>query len=208
MVFASGAAGAPGSLWRNRNKRKAIETELESGNVDLLGMTSFGRFRSSYEDYQRWIDLALRHNPNASFLIGHAWTARGPSLDTETFDKRIRESGERLYQVVTELRENYPNNRIYFINYGVTASAMKARFENGDLEDIEALVGRNKEALFADGVMGHGGPMMHDVSALSWLSILYGADVEDLSFGPHNMSDVQDIAAEVIAYNQKFNRDH
>jgi hypothetical protein len=48
MVFASGAAGAPGSLWRNRDKRKIIESKLESGNVDLLGMTSFGPFRSSY----------------------------------------------------------------------------------------------------------------------------------------------------------------
>jgi hypothetical protein len=150
----------------------------------------------------------LRHNPGASFLIGHAWTARGPSLDTETFDRRIRESGERLYQFVAKLRRSYPNNRIHFINYGVTASAMKARFENGDLEDIEALVGRNREALFADGVMGHGGPMMHDVSALSWLGILYGADVEDLSFGPYSPSDVQGIVGQVIAYDQKFNRDY
>ncbi|MCL7959778.1 MAG: hypothetical protein M8861_06270 [marine benthic group bacterium] len=208
MVFASGARGAPGSLWRDGEKREQIESRLQSGSVELLGMTSFGRIRSSYEDYQQWIDLALKHNPRASFFIGHSWTAGGPRIDTERFDQRIRETGEQLYQVVTRLRQEYAGTAIYFINYGVTASGMKARFEAGELEDIESLVGRDREALCVDGLMGHGGPMLTEVSALSWLSILYGVDVEDLDSGPYSASDVQEIVAEVVAYNRSFDGDY
>ncbi|MEM7011495.1 MAG: hypothetical protein AAF585_08430, partial [Verrucomicrobiota bacterium] len=70
MVFSPGPGGSPGQLWENEQLRGRIENTLAGGDVDLLGMPSSNSLTGSYQDYQRWIELALRHNPETQFFIG------------------------------------------------------------------------------------------------------------------------------------------
>lgn len=203
FVFSGGMSGAPGALWKNPKRKKEIEEALATGKVELLGMTAFGQLSSTLEDYQRWIDLALKHNPNTKFFIGLPWVPGGTKLDTDPYNKAIETIGEGLFKTATELRKAYPKNHIYFINYGKVASELKSRHDADKLPDVTKLFGRGEGALFSDNVLGHGGPMLLELSALVWLNTLYGADIDQLKHSPYK-SDVKEIVGGVAEYNQKF----
>jgi len=203
LVFAPGKRGLPADLWKSPRHKQQIEDALATGKVDLLGMAGFAGRNSSFDAYRRWIDLALQHNPNTRFFIGACWTPGGPRLQTGRFNKVIETSGERIFETVTELRKAYPKNHIYFVNYGKVAAEMKERFEAAELPDISKVSGRGRDVLFRDGLIGHGGPMMLDLSALVWLNTIYGADVDKLKYSAYK-SDVKEIVGQVLQYNQKY----
>ena len=203
FYFAPGQAGSPGALWSNGEARAAIEANLAHGDVELFGLTNFGNFGSAFLDYANWIEFALEFNPNTKFFIGNPWVAGGPILETPVFDQAIEDSGHQAFETVQELRAAFPNNAIYFINYGKTASIMKAMFETGQLPDIEFLVGTNEQSLFVDATLGHAGPMMQELCALSWMHFLYGAEAANLEYGEY-LSDVEAIVGEVATFNQTY----
>ena len=210
FVFRGGMAGTPAQLWEDEEARNAVIDRLATGEVELFGLTTFlGEGGVLFSEYQRWFDQALIHNPNTHFLIGQPWVVAGPNRATAEFDRAIEARAENTFEVVQQLREVYPDNHIEFINYGKTASVMKARFDEGELPDILGLLPdpENRidleESLFADGTIGHAGPMMLELSGLSWVSTLYGADVADLSYTDFE-SDVDSIVREVLDYNAQF----
>lgn len=201
FVFSPGPSGSPGALWSNPKRREQIEAKLSGGQIELLGMT-VGKANESLEDYQRWIDLALKYNPKTRFFIGKCWLPAGPKMDTAKYDKVTELSGRRFIEIVNRLSEANPQQQIYFIDYGKTTSVMKALFDRGELDDIDQFVDRGKNSLFRDGVIGHGGAMMVELSALSWIELLYGAEAKDLQHTPYNKADFKRIIAEVVLYNQ------
>jgi hypothetical protein len=208
-VFAGGAAGSPRSLWEDAEKREAITAKLATGLVELFGLTWFGEGLSSFEDYARWFDLALTHNPDTTFFIGQPWMAGGPTVDAATYDQLGENVAQETFQTVLLLREAYPDNPIVFIDYGKTAAVMKLLFEEGSLPDIEGLVPDPQngieldEALFADGVIGHAGPMLQELCALLWLGGLYGADLDAMAYSDYE-SDVPSILTDLENYNAQF----
>jgi hypothetical protein len=201
--FRSGAAGSPGAMWNDPDTRDAVEAVLATGEVELFGLTAFGDVGSGFDDYAQWFDLALQYNPETRFFIGTPWVFGGPSLETDVFDSANETFAYTTFEVVDQLRTAYPDCRIDYIAYGKTASIMKGLFDVGELPDIVELVGLGPDALFVDGVMGHGGPMMLELSALSWMHVLYGAEVETLTFTEYE-SDVAAIVAEVLSFNEPF----
>lgn len=203
QVFAGGKRGAPGELWNNPKQKKQIEDALATGKIDLLGMTAFGELGSTLDDYKRWIDLALKHNPNTRFFLGAPWIPGGTKLETDPFNKVIEEVGDTLFKTVTELRKAYPKNHIYFINYGKVVSELKSRFDADKLPDVKTLFGEGDAGLFSDNKLGHGGPMVLDLSALVWLKTLYGADVGKLKHAAYK-SGVKEIVEGVADYNRKY----
>lgn len=202
-VFAGGKRGAPGELWNNPKHKKQIEDVLATGKIELLGMTAFGELSSSLEDYKRWIDLALKHNPETRFFIGVPWIPGGTKLETDPYNKAIETVGDGLFKTATELRKAYPKNHIYFINYGKVASELKGRYDAGKLPDVTKISGLGDEVLFRDNALGLGGPIILDTSALVWLNTLYGADVGKLK-QPAYKSDVKEIVGRVAEYNRKY----
>jgi hypothetical protein len=203
FVFAGGPKGAPAALWNSPTHKKQIEDALATGKIDLLGMTAFAELGSSLDDYKRWIDLALKHNPNTRFFIGIPWVPGGTKLETDLYNKAIEGVGDTLFKTATELRKAYPKNHIFFINYGKVVSDLKGRYDADKLPDVTKLFGKGEAALFSDDTLGHGGPMILDVSAIVWLNTLYGADVGKLKFSAYK-SDVKEIVGRVTEYNRKY----
>lgn len=201
--FRGGAGGSPRSLWEDTSSFEAIESLLATGEVELFGMTSFAPENSRVEDYAQWINLALAYNPDTRFFIGTPWMSGGPSLPTDAFTTATDAMGENTFQIIDELRSEFPDQQIDYLLYGKTATVMKRMFDVGQLPNVTQLSGPSANALFMDPVMGHGGPMMLEVSALSWLDVLYGADLDDLIISPYE-SDVHAIIAEVLAHNEPY----
>ena len=208
-VFRGGPAGSPQALWDNAATRAEIEAVLATGEIELFGLTSFSPQNSDFDDYARWIDLALQYNPETRFFVGIPWGPGGPSLDTATFDQTNTTVSFTMFAIVDQLRAAYPDERIEFISYSRTASIMKGMFESGDLPDIVGLTPDPTNgvpasaALFEDPFLGHGGPMMLELAALTWMDMLYGAEYGTLTFTNYQ-SDVGAIITEVIDFNAPF----
>jgi hypothetical protein len=203
FVFVSGARGTPGMLWDNNSQRQKIDAMLASGDVGLFGMTVTSNNENAYAIYAQWFDLAISYNPNTAFFIGQPWLPGGPEAENEQYAALTETGAQRTMEVITQLRAAYPNNPIYFINYGKIVSMMKIEFEAGNLPDITELVGRNRTSLFVDGAMGHGGHLVHELCALTWINILYGAGVDAVAHADFS-EEAMNILLEVIEYNSAF----
>ena len=205
LIFLPGQAGAPGPMWENEQARQQVEDLLASGDIDLLGMpiSIAPEDDKALGHYQQWIDLALTYNPNTSFFIGVVWMARGPSMEDQKYADLNEEGAQRHYELVKELRGIYPDTHIYLINYGKIASEMKFAFSADQLPDIEQLVGKDETALFADDKIGHGGRLMHELCALTWISILYDAEIDALEY-----SGFSDEAMQILQDSIEYNIDY
>jgi hypothetical protein len=201
--FRGSASGSPRALWEDPTSHEEIDALLATGQIELFGLTSFVEDNSRVEDYAHWVNLALTYNPDTQFFIGTPWVSGGPSLPTETFETANDTIGETIFLVVDQLRSDFPDQQIYYLAYGKTASVMKRMYDAEELPDITQLTGPSPDALFVDAVTGHGGPMMLEMSALSWLDVLYGTELADLVISPYE-SDVQAILTEVLEHNQPY----
>jgi hypothetical protein len=205
LIFSAGQSGSPGKMWENEKNRQQAEAILANGDIDLFGMpiATTPDEEKALGDYQQWIDLALTHNPNTSFYIGQIWTPRGPSMEDQKYADLTEQSAQRNFEIIEELRAIYPNNQIYFINYGKITADMKFAFSAGELPDIEQLVGKDETALFVDDKIGHGGRLMHELCALTWVNILYDAEIDTIVHSSFSEEALK-ILIEAIEYNSQF----
>ncbi|MEM6929798.1 MAG: hypothetical protein AAF602_22860 [Myxococcota bacterium] len=212
-VFAGGPSGSPQALWENPTRRAEIEEVLAAGDVDLFGLT-IGEVDPDNpgEFYARWIDLALGYNPQTRIFVGFPYLQFGPDKETDAFAQEIVDGGEAMFSLVEGLRGVYPDTEILYVNYGPVLSEMKEDFEAGELADLEGLAAPpgtqdTSPYLFADGGVGHAGPMAEHICALVWLNLLYGAEIGPYVDPAYDAEDIERIAAEVIASNQPFRVD-
>ena len=86
VELSGGASGAPLALWNDAAHRANIQAVLDSGDVDVFGMTCCdwqltpggdpvldpeGNPILSLEGWQTWFDYALAQNPDTEFFIGY-----------------------------------------------------------------------------------------------------------------------------------------
>jgi hypothetical protein len=188
--FSGGASGGPDALWDSPTAFPIINAKLETGDVELFGMT-VGE-QSDPEVYAHWIELARSYNPDTTFFIGHPWVPGGPSMTSETFEFLNQNIADSIFDTVQELRRMFPQTQIEYISYAHTISIMRNMLEAGELPDLDCLEGCGPGSFFTDPGLGHANPMLQEVAALSWMQILYGADTDMLEFTEYE-SDIPSI---------------
>ncbi|MEC9092243.1 MAG: hypothetical protein VX438_06025 [Planctomycetota bacterium] len=206
-VFAGGANGSPGRLWKNERKRSEILKILDTGKVELLGMTYFSPNNSSLDDYRKWIDYALKKNKKTTFFIGLPWGLNGPSSSLAAFAATSTLGQAVVYQgTVLKLRELYPDNRFYWANYGRVAVELKRKFEKGQLSGLKSMISRSgKNAIFRD-KMGHAASKTLEMAALVWLAVLYNVDLAGKDWGLGEDKQLIEIVKTISQQEQAFNR--
>ena len=202
FVFSGGQSGSPARLWNDAEHKAEITEILAEGNVDLFAMTIHEG--TVIQDYVRWIDLALTYNPNTSFFIGIPWNTDGPKGTLEESELANLETVQLAERSLPQLRELYPDHQIFAAAYGGIASTMRSDFELGNLPDVTQLVGTRDTSLHTDS-FGHAGSMLVDMVALSWLAILYGAEVDTVvgstSAAAWNRDNVASITSDFLEFN-------
>lgn len=211
FFFQGGRNGAPSALWENSTWRTEIESKLSTGDVELFGMTiPNGTEENVGEAYGNWVNLAFSYNPDTAIFVGFPYLTRGYAQEPSAFEQQIVEGGEAFYPIIEALRDGFPNNKFYFINYGIVLSKMMVDFEGGELEDIVGLVDPSGMAdggdgyIYEDDTTGHAGPMAEHIAGLVWAHYFYGADIQQLVDPAYNSEDVLRIANEVIAFNRRY----
>jgi hypothetical protein len=197
IVFHGGANGSPGRLWASdkrdvANARKLIET----GTIDLIGLTFYPNISSDPADYRRWVDVALKYNPETRFFIVPPWTIyQGKSL--AEYEERTQRWHTEVHAVIDELRKAYPKTTFFCVPQGDWMVALWRLYEKRELTEITSLEPKRgaprRAALFADH-FGHGGPLVVRTAALVWLTVIYDVDPRRLTLETGTKADLQALA--------------
>lgn len=171
-VFAGGAGGSPGALWTNVEKRGQVINYLRSGEVEVLVMTAYTE-NSGQQDYQRWIDEALKHNTKTEFLISTPWARNGASKSALDFHRENVKNGDRVFKIVQKLRKSNPKVKIHYLNHGIVASFAKLQFKKGKLQKSVSGECCGNSFVFQD-THGHGGNIIDNTAGALFITYLSG----------------------------------
>lgn len=198
VVFNGGSNGAPQALWENTSKRNAIQAVLNTGNVELFGMTYHPTYPSTL-GYENWIDYALAQNPDTRFFIGLPWLTTPASLDTATYANLwLGYHDGAWHAFIDQLRALYPGVDIYCIPYGQSAVELRNLYAAGEIDDdVTALTGAASTSIFTD-TLGHAGHILRDTGRLVWLNAIYGVDLNAYSHDPGYTADLKSIAQGIM----------
>ena len=171
-VYAGNEHGAPEGLWNDPAKRAEGIAALETGDIDIVGLTYHPAYPTS-AGYRLWIDEALTHNPNTSFFVAVPWSPFPTGVSAAEYSASW-EAGLTAVEngLVAELRAAYPDTTIVTVPYGRAANELYLSFEAGELPELQ-LVSPNGDGVFSDD-MGHAGPLLVERAAQLWFDVLYG----------------------------------
>ena len=212
LVFRGGDNGTPIGLWTNEDTNTEIKQILNSGNIEILGMTWYFNENNPLSGFTEWIDYALQNNPNIKIFVSI------PPIDFPT-DWQQRAEGfgysniRDLYgyvvsdlthkSVIDQLREIYPSTEIFTLPTGWATFDLVYQHENNLLLDDISLFGSYDDSIFTD-AKGHQGKIVVNTGALIWLNAIYNVNLRTNEFDTGFNTDLHTIA-ENIANNHDPN---
>lgn len=198
VVFSGGATGAPQGLWIQDGKRTEIQGVLDTGTIELFGMT-YHPSHPTLEGYRNWIDYALVDNPDVAVFIAIPWLTDPVDFTAAAYDAAYTAGYPGIVSVLIDpLRSEYPDTTIFAIPYGFSAVELYNRWDAGTLTDVSELVGSNGSGVFRDD-FGHADLILEDLSSLVWLQAIYGVDLATFDAGYPWTLDLNAIAASILA---------
>jgi hypothetical protein len=197
-IFSGGATGAPQALWENASKRAQIQAILDSGDVELFGMTYEPTYPTT-QGYKLWIDYALSKNPRTRFFIALPWLDFPENYDTSTYASNwLQGHSTEWHAFIDTLRAMYPGVDIFCVPYGQSAGELRQLFAAGDLPDVNVLTSSTDKAIFQD-AKGHADLILRDLGQLVWLNAIYDVDLSTYSYGRTYTTDLKAIAQSIMA---------
>ena len=197
VVMAGGANGAPEALWNDPAKRAQIQAVLDSGEVDLFGMTYHPNY-PSLDGYRNWLDYALARNPDTRFFIAMPWLPNPGTMDAATYSSIWHAAHDAIiHGAIDTLRTEYPGVDIYGIPYGQAAVELYELYDAGLLPDVETLVSGTGEAIFRDG-FGHADDILEELGRLVWVRAIYDVPLASYDYDPSYAIDLKSIADSIM----------
>ena len=164
-VFRGGDNGTPIGLWNNADTQTEIKQILDSGDIQMLGMTWYYNENNPLSGFTEWIDYALQNNPNIKIFVSIPpidfpadWQQRAESFGYNN----VRELYEFVVSdlthkaVIDQLRERYPSTEIFTLPTGWATFDLVNQYENDLLLDEVSLFGSYDDSIFTD-AKGHQG---------------------------------------------------
>ena len=205
-VFRGGDNGTPIGLWNNADTQTEIKQILDSGDIQMLGMTWYYNENNPLSGFTEWIDYALQNNPNIKIFVSIPpidfpadWQQRAESFGYNN----VRELYEFVVSdlthkaVIDQLRERYPSTEIFTLPTGWATFDLVNQYENDLLLDDVSLFGSYDDSIFTD-TKGHQGKIVVYTGALVWLNGLYGVNLRTNEFDTGFNTDLHTIAEEIM----------
>jgi hypothetical protein len=185
IVMRGGVYGTPIGLWTTEDTNTEIKQILDSGNIDILGMTWYFNENNPLSGFTEWIDYALQRNPNIKIFV-HIPPIDFPADWQQTAEDYGYNNIRDLYgylvgdlthkSVIDQLRELYPSTEIFTLPTGWATFDLVDQYENNLLLDDISLFGSYDDSIFRD-TKGHQGKIVVNTGALIWLNGLYGVNL-------------------------------
>jgi hypothetical protein len=199
VVFSGGGSGSPQGLWEQPDKRAAIQAILDDGDTELFGMT----YHPSYptlEGYRNWVNYALAQNADTKFFIALPWPSNPASMSFTAYEKVLVDGHPVFHSAIIDaLRSEYPDNEFFCIPYGEGAVELYRLYDSGNLPDVDTLQSSGDDlGIFRDN-LGHPEQLLIDLGQLVWLQAIYQVDLSDYDYDPGYITDIETIAADIMA---------
>jgi len=199
VEFSGDDTGAPLSLWNDAGHRANIQAVLDTGTVEMFGMT-YASSGPTTAGYELWLDYALSKNLDTKFFIALPWSDFPSDYTAAAYaDVWQPQHDGPWHDFIDELRALYPGVEIFCIPHGQVAVEMFSLFEAGNLTDVSVLTGGAGEGLFRD-YKGHShvGEILHDTMELVWLNAIYGVELDKYAYAPGYITDIKAIAKSIM----------
>lgn len=196
-----GAQGAPQALWDDASQRAAIQSVLDTGGIELLGMTYDPAF-PGVDAYKKWVAYALGQNPDTRFFIAVPWGVDPAGSTSAAYEADYEVREQQVHMLIDALRAKFRGVDFYAVPYGRAAVELYALYNDGNLPDISAVTGASSEAIFQD-AQGHPGDMLVALSQLVWLGAIYDLDLAGYPFDPGYSTDLKAIAQSILASQER-----
>lgn len=206
LIFRGGDNGRPINFWNDSNasEHQAIKDALDTGEINLFGMTAGHEPENPTEGHRAWIDYAVQRNPNITIFIAI------PPIDFPAdWDQLVEEYGfetmQELYdyfvnlvhqRIIDPLRLEFPSTKIFTIPTG-WATVNLAQMKLDDLlEDEISMFGSSSNSIFTD-QKGHQGEIVQETGALVWLESIYQIDLSTHNYDTGFQTNLHQIAEEI-----------
>lgn len=201
VVFHGGSEGAPGRLWSSTAADVAAAKKLiQTGTVDLIGLTFYPNVGSDISDYKRWVDFARQYNPTTRFFIMSPWAIKQDNTFAQ-YSLMTELCHGAIHQLIDALRTAYPGTVFFCIPEGSWMVNLWRMYDQKQLPEITEFEakdrGRSGSTLFADH-FGHGGQLAVREGALLWLAAIYNIDPRQCAWDTRTKADLKALAAEII----------
>jgi len=212
--ISGGATGAPRAHWEKPEEQQFVKRALATGKCDVLTMGSHYK-GSEVEDFARWIDLAIEHNPEIAIFVQDAWPYLTELLDVKagktddadaTFEKyqaKMAGINEWIGDTVDRLNEKYPG-KVHLIPIGNAMLELVRRQLAGELPGVDAIyVPGKKDEKPSDGRVGLYRDTIHPTEPVAMLegylyyACLYKRNPMELSKGLYKDPELDRILREV-----------
>jgi len=206
IVMRGGVYGTPIGLWTTEDTNTEIKQILDSGNIDILGMTWYFNENNPTSGFSEWIEYALQNNPSIKIFV-HIPPIDFPADWQQTAEDYGYNNIRDLYgylvsdlthkSVIDQLREIYPSTEIFTLPTGWATFDLVDQYENNLLLDDISLFGSYDDSIFRD-TKGHQGKIVVNTGALIWLNGLYGVNLRTNDSDTGFNTDLHTIAENIM----------
>jgi hypothetical protein len=206
LVFRGGDNGTPIGLWTNEDTNAEIKQTLDTGNIDILGMTWYFNETNPLSGFTEWIDYALQNNPNIKIFVSIPpidfpadWQQRAEGFGYNNIRDVYEDVVSDLTHksVIDQLRELYPSTEIFTLPTGWATFDLVDQYENNLLLDDVSLFGSYDDSIFTD-AKGHQGEIVVNTGALIWLNGLYEVNLRTDNSDTGFNTDLHTIAENIM----------
>ena len=208
--LSGGATGSPRAHWEKPEQQQVVKRALATGKCDVLTMGAHWE-GSEIDDFARWIELGLKHNPQMVFYVQDAWPRltdlvpgewRDPNNTKTTFDKyeaTMAEFNGWIGAKVQALNERFPG-KVRVIPVGNGMLELVRRHLRGELPGVEAIVVPKEEAeqrtsLYRDSI--HPGKMVATLEGYIYFACVYRKNPAELPQRVFEVPELDRILREV-----------
>ncbi|MEL0095297.1 MAG: hypothetical protein VW875_05575 [Planctomycetaceae bacterium] len=204
VFFEGGDRGTPGYFWEGSRHSSNIKKVLQSGDIELFGMTwtGVGRGKGTFEHFKLWVDYAIKHNPKTTFCLAMPWGRFPARYKGDNFITAMKEAHQRdFHNLIDRLRSAYPKNEFFCIGYGEGAVELKKLYHDGKLTDVDGQTKSREKGtsgIFTD-ALGHPDKILIELGQLIWLGTIYDVDLDKYEYEHGFKLDLKAIAKKIIA---------
>ena len=202
IVFRGGSNGAPQAMWEDPTAKNEIKNALNDGNVDIVILICCSQelLESNGQSDKAIVEImeyALSKNPNTKFGLSMPW-ADYPENYIDANEHRLQTDAAypRYQQFAKSLSNLFPDVDIFTFYHGAAIYELRDLFEKGMLQDVDNLIGPERNSIFTD-KKGHAGLLAKDTGSLIWLNAIYGINPMDIPKIEKYKLDIREVAAKV-----------
>jgi hypothetical protein len=203
IVFRGGTNGAPQAMWEDPTAQNEIKNSLNDGNVDIVILICCSQelVESNGQSDKAIVEImeyALSKNPNTKFGLSAPWTDFPENyIDANEHRLQTDAAYPRYQQFAKSLSNLFPDVDIFTFYHGAAIYELRDLFEKGMLQDVDNLIGPERNSIFTD-KKGHAGLLAKDTGSLIWLNAIYGINPMDIPKIEKYKLDIREVAAEVL----------